>query len=103
MRGTEKQIKWATEIRANVINTMESVIAYFTPLAATDPVVRQNVDCLNACIERLNAEDVYAGDVIELFGRTTFTGPYPRDFERVISVYQSAVPKNEGQRILLMR
>ncbi len=103
MKGTEKQVKWATEIRANIVKTFQSVIADFAPMAAANETVRKNIADIQVRIDLLNAESVHAGDIIDLFRGIRFGGDYREDFEQVISVYRVATPTTAGQRAILGR
>lgn len=57
MKGTEKQIKWATEIKECVISILEDTIK----------VEPNSKPILNKIIAKLNDDNVYAGDIIDLF------------------------------------
>lgn len=103
MLGSEKQIKWATDIRANIITTFQKVIDEFAPMAATNEIVRDNIDYLQTLTDLLNAENVHAGDIIDLFKHIRFSGDYREDFMKIRLVYRIEVPCNKGQRTLLMR
>ena len=43
MVGTEKQVKWASEIRSNIIKTFQAVINDYTPMAATNAIIQENI------------------------------------------------------------
>lgn len=93
MKGTEKQIKWATEIRSNVIKTFESAIA-------AEPQLQ---DAIHPYVDRLSADDVYAGDIIELFKEIRFNGDLQHDLPAVMSVYRVTVANTAGQHAILGR
>lgn len=103
MLGSEKQIKWATEIRANVVKTFQAVIADFAPMADANEIVRKNIADIQARIDLLNAENVHAGDIIDLFKSVRFRDDHRKDFEGILSVYRVAAPATAGQRAILMR
>lgn len=103
MLGSEKQIKWATEIRANIITTAQKAFDELAPIAATNEPLRKAIDYIQLRIDLLNAEDVHAGDIIDLFKQIHFSGDYHEDILRVISVYKREVPRTKGQRTLLGR
>lgn len=103
MLGSEKQVKWATEIRNNIINTLKAVIADFAPMADTNEMVRNNIADVQARIDLLTADNIHAGDIIDLFKGIRFSGDHTKDFEGIISVYRVAVPNTDGQRTILMR
>lgn len=56
MKGSEKQIKWASEIRECVINILNGAIK-------EDERVKEPV---NKIINVLNDDNTYAGDIIEV-------------------------------------
>lgn len=93
MKGTEKQVKWATEIRFNVIKTFESA-------AAAEPQLK---DVIQPYIDRLSSDDVYAGDIIDLFKDVRFKGELQQDLPNVMAVYRVTVSNTAGQRAILMR
>lgn len=102
MLGTEKQIKWATEIRTNVVKTLQAVIADLQVMSNND-MARRNISDIQVRIDLLNAENVHAGDIIDLFKDVRFSGDHRQDFEKVISVYRVSVANTAGQRTILMR
>lgn len=103
MVGTEKQVKWASEIRSNIIKTLQAVINDFAPMASSNEMVRKNIADVNERINRLSADGVHAADIIDLFKGIRFSGDYKVDFERVISVYRVTVPSTQGQHEILMK
>lgn len=103
MLGTENQVKWATEIRANLVKTFQAVIDDYAPMAATNEIIRENIADVQARIDRLNAKDIHAGDIIELFKGVRFSGDHRQDLDEVIAVYRVATASTEGQRMILMR
>lgn len=103
MVGTEKQVKWASEIRSNIIKTFQAVINDYTPMAATNAIIQENIAGLQARIDRLTVDNIYAGDIIDLFKDIRFSGDYKDDFSRVLSVYNVGSTNTNGQREILMR
>lgn len=86
MKGSKKQIEWATEIQANVVNTYMAAINY---LKSNMPQDGQNTERIRASINAyreaaeivMNAE--CAGDIIERFGDIHFTGDLMEDFAEI--------------------
>lgn len=103
MLGSEKQVKWATEIRDHIIRTFQAVIADYAPMADTNEMVRENIAGLQARMERLNADNVHAGDIIDLFKDVRFSGNHQEDLGRVLAVYRVGYPNTQGQHDILMR
>ena len=103
MVGTEKQVKWASEIRSNIIKTFQAVINDSAPMAATNAIIQENIAGLQARIDRLTVDNIYAGDIIDLFKDIRFSGDYKDDFSRVLSVYNVGSTNTNGQREILMR
>ena len=73
MKGTEKQVKWAEDIKANLLRTYEAVIPM---MPAADAEMMGNV------IEMLNAVES-AGDIITAYGDVKFNGDLQHDFGRI--------------------
>jgi hypothetical protein len=98
MRGTEKQLSWATEIQQRVISIVETTIAEAKADPRNDPenpIVQANIKSCEAIIDAVKSCES-AGDMIDCFKSV-------RDFGDIISVYRVHVPKNAGQRKLLMK
>lgn len=93
MKGTEKQVKWATEIRINIIKTFEDA-------AEAEPQIKT---LAQPYIDRLSAGDVYAGDIIDLFKGVKFNGDFRHDLPDVMAVYHVAVANTDGQHAILGR
>lgn len=93
MLGTEKQVKWATEIRSNIVKTFESA-------AVAEPQLK---NVIQPYIDRLIADDMYAGDIIDLFKGIRFNGDLQHDLPGIMSVYRVAVANTAGQHAILGR
>ena len=93
MKGTEKQVKWAPEIRANVIKT-------FADAASAEPQLKA---AISPYIERISSDDIYAGDIIDLFSGIRFKGDLQHNVPEVMAVYRVATPSTDGQRAILGR
>lgn len=104
MKGSEKQIKWATEIRENVVKSLRHVMDS-APANIPESVRMATIEKLQRYIDRLNEDDVYAGDIIELFKDIRFGADQKADDMKVASVYNSRVlvPNTDGQRRLLCK
>lgn len=103
MKGTEKQIKWAEEIRANIIKTLERALCDLkNELPENDPQLAQILKVWDARIAALNTCE-YADDIIELFKGVKFTGDYTVDSQKLMPVYRVSVGYTEGQKKLLCR
>lgn len=102
MRGTEKQIAWAEEIRANVIKVLAQGAADIASWPGDEAVKAANVEALNARIAALEAAE-YAGDIITIFKGTRFTGIQEKDFKAVIAEYRVSKPLNAGQKKILCK
>lgn len=93
MKGTEKQVKWAIEIRDNVIKTFENA-------AAAEPQLKSTIQ---PYIDRLSTDDIYAGDIIDLFKGVHFKGDLQHDLPDVMAVYRVTVANTAGQHAILGR
>lgn len=89
MRGSEKQIKWAEEIKANLVKTYTNA----KPLMA-----EQDARGMDAMIEMLNKIE-YAGDIISVYKGIRFTGDVNKDFDAICSTHR-ITPKAEIAKFL---
>ncbi len=101
MKGTDRQIAWATEIRANVIKTLTAVMPLYVQSAPSPEAAEMATKLLQTRIDVLNAPDVYAGDIIELFKDIRFNGDIEHDFGHVNAVYRVGTIFTTGQRAIL--
>lgn len=102
MRGSDKQIAWASEIISNIVSVLEIAAKDFSIFPGDDAIKAANIAALNDRADALrNAE--YAGDVIQLFGAVRLTGDQEEDFMRVLSVYRVSTPCSEGERRILRK
>lgn len=96
MKGSEKQITWANEIRENVVKALEFVGAN-SPANVLAEVQKR--------IDLLNEANVYAGDVINLFGDIRFGSDEMKNAKAVMFVYnrRGYVPVTTGEKSLLCK
>lgn len=86
MRGSEKQIRWAEEIKVNVLAVISEAITACESSNISDAQKAAFVSQMNTL--KFNVENVeYAGDLIEVFRDVEPTGDYKHD----ISVLKSAL------------
>lgn len=86
MRGSEKQIKWAEDIKVNVLAVISEAITACESSSISDAQKAAFVGQMNTL--KFNVENVeYAGDLIEVFRNVEPTGDYKHD----ISVLKSAL------------
>lgn len=86
MRGSEKQIKWAEDIKVNVLAVISEAITACESSNISDAQKAAFVGQMNTF--KFNVENVeYAGDLIEVFRDVEPTGDYKHD----ISVLKSAL------------
>ena len=102
MKGTEKQIAWATDIRANVIASFEKFIEDIKVFDAPEEIKTANIAGCKERIEALNNAE-YAGDIIDLFKDIRFTGDNEKDFPKVMAVYNTTRPNTDGQKKILCK
>ena len=65
MKGTDKQIAWATTIQANVIGSFEKFIEDIKVFNAPEEIKASNIAGCRDRIEAMNAAE-YASDIIDL-------------------------------------
>lgn len=101
MKGTEKQIAWATEILATVNAIYDDMIA----MISAEPKATEAMKA--AAAERINArralanEADYAGDIISLFRDVKRTDDPLTGIGTLMSVYRITAPETVGQRKIL--
>lgn len=98
MKGSEKQITWATEIRNNIINTFKASMAEI-PADEKGQAVR---DKINGMIARLEAAE-NAGDIINLFKGVHFGDNLRNSVADVMTIYKITSPSTPGERAILGR
>lgn len=102
MKGTDKQIAWATDIQANVIASFEKFVEDIKAFDAPEEIKAANIAGCKERIEALNAAE-YAGDIIDLFKDIRFTGDNEKDFPKVMAVYNTTRPNTDGQKKILCK
>lgn len=102
LRGSEKQIAWATKIRANVIEALEYALAYLQTSPQT--YAPEMYNAIKSRIDRLGEENLHAGDFIGVFGTIDFGHNIERESLRVLQEYQAVRTKrSQGENYLLGR
>lgn len=100
MRGSEKQIAWATEI-LSTIRQIENCMLETLQEQMDNEKVKQNVRFIQAWVKRIEAAE-YAGDVIELFRDVKYTGNAGKDVSALVSVRRTRIPSTDSGKSLLM-
>ena len=93
MKGSEKQIAWATEIRNNIISAFESSKS---GIPAGHPVLTK----IDGMAQRLNDAE-YAGAIIDLFKDIQFNGDLQHDIPCIMAVYKVCPGMTDGQKAIL--
>lgn len=98
LKGSEKQIAWAEEIKYNIRQVFDRSIAHFDGLQD----IRKD-EAKTLVRERWGRiyDAKYAGDIIDLFGHIHFSGNAAQDFGKICAVYKTSVPTTEGQKEIL--
>ena len=92
MRGSEKQIKWAEDIKVNVLAVISEAITACESSNISDAQKAAFVGQMNTL--KFNVENVeYAGDLIEVFHDVEPTGDYKHDISVLKSALRSDVNK----------
>ena len=102
MKGTEKQIKWASEISETVVAILKAAIEDFGTNYSNDQTTPAIINGLNSRIDAINNAE-YAGDIIALFKGVRKTGDVRADASRLFAIYQVSVPANAGQKKILCK
>ena len=98
LKGSEKQIAWAEEIKYNIRQVFDRAITHFDELQD----IRKD-EAKTLVRERWGRiyDAKYAGDIIDLFGHIHFSGDAAQDFNKICAVYKTSVPQTEGQKEIL--
>ena len=99
LKGSEKQIALAENIKENVESTILFAIEQ-GKREQGNPKAQAAVSFLTDKLERLNTAE-YAGDIIDLFKHINFTGDRMEDFRWIMAVYRTSVPMSVGQEKIL--
>lgn len=106
MRGTEKQITWATEIINRIVPVLEQASEDFSGFVPAtqeqEEAKRENIEGIEKRIDALKNAD-YAGDVISLFRSVRVTGNQSEDFSKVLAVYRVSLPCTRGEQEILCK
>jgi hypothetical protein len=102
MKGTDKQIAWATEIRSNVIASFWKFIEDIKAFDGPEEIKAVNIAGCRERIAALNDAE-YAGDIIDLFKDIRFTGDVEKDFPKVMAIYNTTRPNTDGQKKILCK
>ena len=94
MKGSVKQIAWATDILENINKAFEAAEAF-----PASPAHRERLNAMRASI---NAAE-YAGDIIHLFGHIHFNGDVKHDLPYIVSQFKIVAPTTEGEKKILMK
>jgi hypothetical protein len=105
MKGSEKQIVWATEIKENLIRTLETVVNRFKADPMFDPknpIHTANLEALKARIDAAN-DCESAAAFIDCFGQIHFNGDMDHDLAEILAVYRAHSPNAPAQHQLLVK
>ena len=102
MKGSEKQVRWAEEIRNNVVSSFEKFIEDIKAFDAPEEIKAANIAGCKERIEALNDAE-YAGDIIDLFKDIRFAGSNETDFPKVMAIYNTTRPNTDGQKKILCK
>lgn len=82
MKGSEKQIKWAEDIKANLVKTYKGLIPMMPE--ADRPQMEKAIEKLNS-IEQ-------AGIIIEAYKAVKFSGDLQKDFMAIMTTHRNMTP-----------
>lgn len=103
LKGSEKQISWATDIRKDINDIFDDTKKYIKAADyATKEQKAQEINYLESIRKRINSAE-YAGDIITLFRDVRRTGNPEDDYPRVLALFNVRVGMTEGQRKILGR
>lgn len=102
MRGSEKQIAWAEDIKENLLKTYAQFRADMEAKCPDEKIKAANLAGIDARVEAIKAAE-YAGDLIDIFGDIHFTGNVEEDMPEILSVYRVHYANTPGQKAILCR
>lgn len=92
MRGSEKQIRWAEDIKVNVLAIISDAIAFCESSNTSNEQKERFIGQMNTL--KYNVENVeYAGDLIEVFKDTKHSGDCKQDISDLRSALRWDVNK----------
>lgn len=100
MKGTEKQIAWAEDIKANLKKTITAGIESIKNAEATEEQKSRAIKMWSTRLDAIENAD-YAGDIINLFRDVHFSGDVNRDIASIVSVYKVCPGDTQGERKIL--
>lgn len=95
LKGSEKQCKWAEDIRTNVLNAFQYALQTLCKTEKDKEVIQPRYQAI--------LEVEYAEDLVELFGGIHFTDDLLHNFQHIAAVYRVRTPMTEGQRKILCK
>lgn len=102
MRGSEKQIQWATEISETVTSILRAASKEIEDKSTDEAIKQKNISDIAVRIAAIESAE-YAGDIINLFKDIKKTGNTMKDFSKVLSVYRYSLPYTEGEKAILCK
>lgn len=100
MRGSEKQLKWAEEIKAVIIPAMESIIAEGEKKDQSDERVATTLKQIKARKNALETAE-YAGDVISIYGDAAKGKDAQSVAGSLVAIWRVKVATTDGEKDLL--
>lgn len=102
MKGTEKQIAWATDIINKIVPVMEQTVTDIRNMAGNEEIKAANIAGFEKRIAALK-EAEYAGDVISVFGDVRMSGNHQQDISKVLAAYRVMLPGTDGMKKILCK
>lgn len=102
MKGTEKQIVWATDIISKIIPVMEQAVFDIHNMAGNEKIKAANIAGFEQRIAALK-EAEYAGDVISAFGHVRLSGNQQQDISKILAAYRVTLPETNGMKKILCK
>lgn len=100
MKGSEKQIKWATDIIETVTSILtDARVAIETEDAPAD-IKTAAIQNINTKIDAIRSAE-NAADIINLFKGIRKSGNVMADAQNVMAIYKVAAPMSAGERKIL--
>lgn len=100
MNGSKKQIIWALEIKSKISEVLDNIIklnrAYVEAHPEAYEAYNKMVNTLDETMKAIE-ETQYAGDIIDVFCDTHFSGDNKKDYMSIVSQCSLHQPLNDRQ------
>lgn len=102
MKGTEKQVAWAEEIKENLVKTIDEGIMGIKNMDA-DPTQKEKAITLWEKRKNAIVHAEYAGDLINIFKGIDFGNDSGKIIGAIAAAYKIVKPVTDGEKEILCK